>query len=229
MVNLSNYIQTESVIFDFDGVIVDTEPLHYRAFQHILEPLGLGFTWEKYCEEYMGYDDRDAFIAAHSTAGKFLPPEDLRLLITRKASTFIDIIKAGVQPYPGVVDLITKLKLRKMPLAICSGALRSDIMPILALLGIGDHFDVVITAEDVSKSKPDPESYRLAFAQLKKLYPDTITLPAASVAIEDTPAGIISAHGADLKVIGVTNSYDARQLDMADIVICTLEELGNQF
>ncbi|MBT1073026.1 HAD family hydrolase [Pelotalea chapellei] len=223
MVNLSG-IQTEAVIFDFDGVIVDTEPLHYKAFQQILEPLGLGFSWEKYVETYMGFDDRDAFVEAFTSRGMPLNHEKLTALIAQKAMFFLEIIRTGITAYPGVVELIKELKKKNVPLAICSGALLSDITPILSTLGISDCFDIIVTADDVEKSKPDPECYKLAFSKLSHHTDAAITL-SNTFAIEDTPAGITAASRAGLKVIAVTNSYSPEHLTDASHIFNSLEKL----
>jgi len=219
----------ESVIFDFDGVIVDTEPLHYKAFQEILAPLGLGFTWEEYCAVYMGFDDRDAFREAFNVGSRPLPAEELDRLIRAKAGLFQTIVGSGVTAYPGVVELIEYLHGAGVPLALCSGALRSDIEPILEQLSISARFSCMVTAEDVPHSKPDPASYRLAFRMLQGRYPEAALCANRCLAIEDTPAGITSAKGAGLQVIAVLNSYPADKLLQADLVVRSLEELPEQF
>jgi len=222
MVEFFGGLKAEAVIFDFDGVIVDTEPLHYAAFQRLLEPLGLGFSWEAYVETYMGFDDRDAFIEAYQAHGARLSATELQELIDKKAQLFQKIIRDGISTYAGVVDLIRIIHSSQTPLAICSGALRSDIAPILETLDIADCFDVIVTAEDVAKSKPDPECYRVAHARLNECR--LLNLPPEQVlAIEDTPAGIAAAKGAGLRVIAVTNSYPAPQLTQADLIVETLE------
>lgn len=211
----------EAVIFDFDGVIVDTEPLHYAAFQRTLEPLGLHFTWEEYIETYIGFDDRDAFKHAFATKGATLERDRLLSLIGEKATFFEEVIKSGVSAYPGVLDLIFYLKGHDIPLAICSGALRSDIDPILNMLGITDCFDVIVTADDVAASKPDPECYSLAFRKLHAAHQNCFSKE-TTIAIEDTPAGITAAKAAGLMVCGVTNSYPAHRLDQATFVTDSL-------
>lgn len=207
----------EAVIFDFDGVIVDTEPLHYAAFQRTLEPLGLHFTWQEYVETYIGFDDRDAFRHVFATKGIALEHDRLQSLIGQKAAYFDDVIKSGVSAYPGVLDLIFHLKAHNIPLAICSGALRSDIDPILAMLGIADCFDIIVTADDVAASKPDPECYALAFLKLHSAHHNSFSKE-ATIAIEDTPAGITAATAAGLMVCGVTNSYPANRLSQATFI-----------
>jgi beta-phosphoglucomutase len=222
MVEFVTGLRAEAVIFDFDGVIVDTEPLHYEAFQRVLEPLGLGFSWAQYVETFMGFDDRDAFIEAFKTNGTCLSATTLQSFINRKANLFQDIIRDGISAYPGVVDLIRGIRAGRTPLAICSGALHSDIAPILETLAIADCFDLIVTAEDVARSKPDPECYCLAHARLNELW--SLHLPPGQVlAIEDTPAGIAAAKGAGLRVIAVTNSYPATHLSQADHIVETLD------
>ncbi len=224
MILFPNGIKAEAVIFDFDGVIVDTEPLHYRSFQRLLEPLGLGFSWQEYTDSYMGFDDRDAFLEAFAAGGRELNLEELHSLIAWKADIFQEVIRDGVTAYPGVVDLIRRLHTEGVPLAISSGALRSDIDPILSILGLQECFKTIVTADDVTKSKPDPECYQLAFDRLcqqhGQSFPKNFT-----VAIEDTPAGIISARQAGLQVIAVLNSYPPEKLCEASLLTDSLEAL----
>ena len=210
-----------AVIFDFDGIIVDTEPLHYKAFQEILVPLGLGYPWEEYLRRYIGFDDRDAFREAFRAGGRALPDRELQALIAEKGRAFQRTIAAGVEPYPGVVELIRAID-GNLPLGLCSGALPSDIEPILEQLGIATLFDVIITAADVQASKPDPASYLLAVASLKEAYPAGGITAGNCLAIEDTPAGIASARAAGLQVLAVTNSYAEEELAGAGRVVNSL-------
>ena len=86
----------DAIIFDFDGIIADTEPLHYQAFQQVLEPLGLGYTWARYVDHYMGFDDRDAFMEAFRAGGRLLDAAELEHFIGQKAAAFQDIVAGGV-------------------------------------------------------------------------------------------------------------------------------------
>ncbi len=218
-------LEVKAVIFDFDGVIVDTEPLHYKAFQRILEPLGLGFTWDEYIETYMGFDDRDAFKEAFNSKDRQLSQTELNKMVLEKALVFQEVILDGVVAYPGVVKLIKFLHASGIPLAICSGALLSDIVPILELLHISSCFDLIVTADDVQKSKPDPESYQLTFQKLSSLHSDKNLTFDNTIVVEDTPAGIKSANGAGLSVIAVTNSYPKENLSAAIHIVESLESL----
>ena len=215
----------ESVLFDFDGILVDSEPMHYRAFTEVLDPLGMGFPWKEYVETYMGFDDRDAFREAFRAKRFDLDDARLANLVAAKSRAFQDEIRDGMTAYPGAVALIESLHAAGRPLALCSGALRSDIDPILARLGVSHRFDVIVSADDVRRSKPDPESYALAFARLSERYGASLTVPGKSVAVEDTPAGIRSAKGAGLRVLAVTNSYGPGELADADWIVDSLESV----
>ena len=209
-----------AVLFDFDGIIVDSEPMHYQAFQRILEPMNKGFSWEEYCKTYIGFDDRDAFKAAFKSKEEKIGSRELKAIIAEKAKIFQQLIHNGkATPLPGAVELIKSIP-RKLPVALCSGALKEDILPIIENLGIDNAFTVIVTAEDTKKSKPDPAPYKLA---IEKLGLDD---PATAIAIEDTPVGILSAKGAGLKVLAVTNSYDREYLFEADAITDSLENIS---
>lgn len=214
----------QAVIFDFDGIIVDTEPLHHRAFGLLLEPMGMAIPWDEYVEVYMGLDDRGALETVHRRHGRPFDAEIIRTLVDKKASLFQTLLReTPPTPFPGVVELIRALSGR-LPLALCSGALRSDIQPVFRALGLESAFDVVVTAEDVERSKPDPACYRLAVERLASGRAPGL-VAAHALAIEDTPAGIRAAKGAGLKVLAVTNSYNAGELKQADFVCDSLEGL----
>ena len=207
----------QAIVFDFDGIIADTEPIHWQAFVDVLRPHGVEFDYEQYLSQYIGYDDREAIGRACDDFG--VPVDDARLgeLIEAKGVALKSIVGRGVGVYDGVVELIRSAA-DQMPLAICSGALRSDIDLVLA--GIGDgalagRFSAIVTADQVPRSKPDPYSYALAVQQLNR--------PADScLAIEDTAAGLISAKAAGLRTLAVTNTCGADQLAEADRIVDTL-------
>ncbi len=216
----------QAVIFDFDGIVVDSEPLHHQAFLRVLEPMGLWFSWDDYVADYLGFDDRDVFRECFKRAGRSLEDAVMSRLMADKAKAFVDIVRSGgVTPYPGVVALVRLLSAR-LPIAICSGALKSDIEPILDILGLAGSFPVMVTADQVAVSKPDPESYRTAVQRLAAQFPGKVTDAASCVAIEDTPAGISAATGAGLKVLAVTNTYDTAQLISAHRVVPSLADVN---
>lgn len=211
----------DAVIFDFDGVIVDTEHLHYQALNQILEPMGLGFTWDYYVRHLIGFDDRGVFETLLKKSRQPYSQAEIQRLVGRKATTFNHMVSVEPpDPFPGSIELIRSLSGR-IPLGLCSGALRSDIEPIFSALKLSDAFDVLVTADDVRYSKPDPACYRLAVRKLAAKCGCELAATRC-LAIEDTPAGIQAAKGARLKVLGLTNSYDREYLGLADHVCDTL-------
>ncbi len=225
-INSNQNRKLQAVIFDCDGILVDTEPLHYRAFQEVLVPLGLGHDFETYLEHYVGFDDRDAFLYAFKQAGRELTPIALDGLLEAKSSALNKLILQGVPGFPGVVELVKELLDRGIPMAVASGALRHEVEAFIASLGLNGAFSAIVAADDVKKSKPDPETYSLA-VKLLNLLPGLKSLnPANCVAIEDTRAGIHSAKSAGLTVIAVTNSFPVQELAEADKVIDSLSELS---
>lgn len=210
-------MQLEAIIFDFDGVIVDTERLHYAALNRVLQELDLGITWDEYVHTYIGFDDRGVFLNRFQAAGRILQAGELADLVDRKAALFHHSVSAEAPtPFPGVIELICSLSGR-IPLGLCSGALRSDIQPIFRALKLEGLFDLLVTADDVPMSKPDPACYRLAVERLARHHNRPLR-SVACLAIEDTPAGITAAKEAGLKVLALTNSYDRAYLGLADFV-----------
>lgn len=216
----------QAVIFDFDGIIADTERLHYLAFERVLEPLGLGISWEAYVETCIGFDDRDVFRLRLRQAGEIPEPDRLRTLVAEKAQRFVDLVREeGAPVYPGVPELLRHLREQGVPVSLCSGALRSDIDAVIRGAGFEHCFDAVVTAEDVARSKPDPESYLKALQAMAALHPNRPLRAGTVVAIEDTPTGITAAKRAGLSVLAVTNTHAHGSLDEADAVVATLESL----
>ncbi len=210
----------KAIAFDFDGVIVDSEPLHYRAFIEVVKPLGVVFSYEQYLERYIGYDDRDLFRAIFAELDDPLSADRLRELIGAKAEAFARIVDQGVTAYPGAVELIRRAA-DAMPIAIVSGALRDDIDLILSGIGDGkliERFASVVTADRVAASKPDPASYRMAVDELQ-------VEPNNCLAIEDTVAGIASAKTAGLRTLGVGQTHPIEQLTSAERTVASLAEV----
>ncbi len=215
-----------AVVFDCDGVLVDTEPLHYRTFQEVLRPFGLEYDYEEYKERYIGFDDRDAILEAFRRGGLTIEPEKLADLIRAKSMAMEKVVSGGVETFPGLVDLVRELTARRVPMAVASGAIRHDIELFLKALEMADAFPVIVAADDVKKSKPDPETYVKALDKLIRVAGLDGVHTRQCVAIEDTPAGIESARAAGLFVIGVTHSFPKSDLAKADFVAESLTELS---
>ena len=217
----------DAVVLDFDGVIADTEPLHYQAFQQVLAPEGMTYTWQEYLAGYVGFDDRDAFRFGFRSAGKALSEERLERLIAEKERVFADLVREGdLAPYPGVRELLSMLGDAGVPTALCTGARASDIRVALAAMRLDTAFAVVVTADEVAVSKPDPESYRRCLEALARALPARAFTPERCVAVEDTPAGVTSARAAGLRVLAVTTTHSEPSLKEADRVVATVEGLS---
>jgi len=217
-------MRIQALIFDFDGVLVDTEPLHHASFAEVLAPCGLQISWTDYLAEYIGFDDRDVLQTVFRRAGRVLDREDMGRLIQAKAGIFARLASAeALSPLPGSVELVRAAEGR-IPLGLCSGALRVDIDPILVRLGLTDVFDAVVTAESVAASKPDPEGYRYTVRLLEKAFGKRLD-PEGVIAIEDTPTGIEAAKGAGLRVLGVASTHELNALDQADWRVSSLSGL----
>jgi len=212
----------KAIVFDFDGVIVDSEPLHYRAFLNIAERFGVRFTYQEYLERYVGYDDRDAFRVMlglkPGETGSATDQQRVSELVEAKAEAFEKVVAEGVEPIRGVIELI-QAAAAAVPIAVASGATSRDIQLILGRLGLAPHFETIVSADMVKRSKPDPASYALAVQALAKRHPAAGIEPDVCLAIEDTAAGIESARAAGLMTLGLTTTAPAARLHRAQRVI----------
>jgi beta-phosphoglucomutase len=200
----------QAIVFDFDGVIVDSERLHLRAYQDILAPEGVTLSSEDYFASYLGYDDVGVFKALGKDRG--LPMDDGRVhtLIARKGRRYESLVAAGEMLFPGAADFI-RAAAAAVPIAIASGSLTHEIEETLERVGLRELFQVIVGADQTERSKPNPDPYLAAFAQLRA-HTGRDLQPWRSVAIEDTKWGLASAHGADLRCVAVTNTYSEAEL-----------------
>jgi len=212
----------KAVVFDFDRIVVDSEPLHFRAFQRIAASFGHTFDYDTYLADYIGYDDRDAFRAMLAKAQQPVDEAHVAALCEQKAGAFVDVVNEGVEPFPGLPELIGELY-AAMPIAIASGATRADITLILGKLDLAMYFETIVTADEVARSKPHPQTYAMAVELLAEKHPALDLKMGDGLAIEDTAAGIASAKAAGLMTLGVTTSMKAEALFEAGRVIESLE------
>ena len=214
-----------AVIFDFNGIIVDDEPIHFKLFQKVLGEEGITLTEEVYYERYLGFDDRGAFTAGFHENRRQLDDAKLRQLIARKAIYYQDMIREHVSIFPGVKNLVTSLA-RTVSLAVASGALRQEIDTILGTAELLDHFNAIVSAEDVEHGKPEPEIFLKALAALNAQNNNGKPIPAADcVVIEDSKEGIRGARRAGMKCLAVTNSHPVALLKEANLIVKSLEEV----
>jgi len=218
-----------AVIFDFNGIIVDDEPIHFKLFQKVLGEEGIVLTDEAYYARYLGFDDRGAFSASYRDSNRQLSDSKLAELIDRKAVYYQDAIRNHVAIFPGVKNLILSLT-GHLPLAVASGALRQEIKSILATAGLLEHFPVIVAAEDVTMGKPEPEIFLKTLATLNATPGNCDPINSAEcVVIEDSKEGIKGARRAGMRCLAVTNSHPADMLGEADTIVKSLEEVSLKF
>jgi beta-phosphoglucomutase len=213
-----------AIIFDCDGVIADTEPLHLASFQKVLEEEGLSLSKEEYFERFLALDDRGCFTRVYEENGRGLSGEGLAELIARKASYIEPVMKEHLRLFPGSAEFIREASLI-YPMAVASGALRREVELILSHGGVRDCFEAIVSAEDVKRSKPDPEPFLLARRLLSAAMGSDLE-PEACLVIEDSVHGVLAARRAGMRVLAVTNSYPKGELTMADCVVDSLEGLS---
>jgi beta-phosphoglucomutase len=239
-----------AVIFDFNGVLVDDESVHFSLFREVLAQEGVTITERDYHERYLGYDDRRCFEAALRDAGQSSLPARLNRLIAQKARRYVEVADQGLRFFPAAAETLGAVAAR-WPVAICSGALRSEIEYALRRLDRYDQVAAIISAEDTDRCKPDPEGYRLALVALRAHVRNGEGCRSATatgqetpldfaagdcLVIEDSLAGIASAKEAGMRAIGVSNTYTALELlhAGADVVVdglatLTLEWIERRF
>jgi HAD superfamily hydrolase (TIGR01509 family) len=212
-----------AVVFDFDGVLANSEPLHFRAFRDVLSAEGLTLTEQAYYSKYLGYDDVGAFRAIAADQHRQLDDAAVASWVRRKAER-LEALERGMSVlFPGARDAIARMA-RSGPIAIASGALREEIMRVLEREQLTRLFAAVVAAEDTPSSKPDPAPYMRAVELLQPLSNGALS-PGECVAIEDSHWGLVSAKRAGLRTVGITHSYAAVDLHEAELVIEHLDEL----
>ncbi len=214
----------DAIIFDFDGVVADSEPIHLLCFQQVMKTVGVELTREAYYREYLGYDDHDCIVAAARDGGVQLDENCISGLIDAKTGLVQRMFRDSIEALPGAVELISTAAEAGIPLAVCSGALREEIELAIESIGAAGAFRLIVDAGDVSCGKPDPEGYNLALERLRECTGREIH-EQRSVAVEDSPAGIDAARAAGLKVLAVTNSYPAEALSSAHKIVASLAEV----
>jgi HAD superfamily hydrolase (TIGR01509 family) len=209
-----------AVLFDFNGVLVDDEPLHFQAFDRVLSDAGLSMCPEHY-RNYLGLDDRGTFAAFLADRGREILADELDRWVQRKQTLYAQLMQGRAHLFPGARDLVLFLHRAAVPMALVSGARRAEIDSVLMAAQLDGCLEVIVSAEDVQRCKPDPEGYRLAFAGLRSRWPGLTS----GIAIEDAPGGIAAARAAGLRCIGITTTCTPAELAGADRVVHSLKEI----
>jgi beta-phosphoglucomutase len=207
-----------AAVFDFDGVIVDSEPLHFRSLRDALAAEGVEITESEYWGFLLAYDDQSAIRLALERREQPADAERVERLASRKVARFAELLPE-VPVFPGAGELVRALA-AEVPVGIASGARHDEVDAILRGVGLRDAFAAIVGAEDAPRTKPDPAPYLEAARRLAS--PANGLAPAECVALEDSVPGLASALAAGMKVVGVTNSYPADKLQAAHRVVDSL-------
>ncbi len=203
-----------AVILDMDGVIVDSEPLHERAFYEVLEELGYGRNTGLRFADYVGRSDFELwadFVALRQ------PAQSLDQLLALKRDRVIKVMRREQPIFAGLPELVKRLAARA-PLAVASGSDRAVIDAVLALKGLRGFFSVIVSASEVARGKPAPDIF-LRTAGLLDVPPRDCWV------IEDSKPGVAAALAAGMRVIAITNTHPAHELRQATQVVRTYAEI----
>ncbi len=220
-----------TVIFDFDGVITDSEILHFRAFNQVLGQYGIELTKQEYYKTYLGFNDADCYGMLIDQGLLKTGQEQIGNLIEEKKQIYKELAKTEGKMIEGVRDFLTLLEENSIPMAICSGSLLTEVEMVLEDTGLRHLFEVIVSGEQVKKGKPDPEGFLLTLKRLNDNATSDMTgnqndiLPGECIVIEDSHWGLEAAKAAGMHTLAVTNSYGAEQLSMADKIVNRLNEL----
>lgn len=206
-----------ALVFDFDGVLANSEPLHLRVYQEVLTPRGITLTRDDYYDKYLGFDDEGVFRQVGEDRGRPIDAREIAALIEEKARRFDALVRTAGVLYPGAAACVARMA-AAFPLGIASGARKHEIQGILARGGLDGSFRFIVASGDTPSSKPAPDPYRLA-AELHGVP------PATCLAIEDSVQGLESARAAGLACIAVTHTYPADILVSADLIVASLDEI----
>ena len=212
----------QAVFFDFNGVVIDDEPLQMKAFQEVLRGDGVSLTEEEYYGS-LGMDDATFVRAAFGRAGREADGAKVEEVIDRKTEIHRALMKDGLPIFPGVVNFIKALR-HRYPLGLVSMARRSELDYALEPAGLANAFEVIVSADDVQVCKPDPACYNRALKLLNEARGRAHVLPfraAECLAIEDSPPGVSAARAAGMRTLAVTNTVGEPPLREAGAEVVT--------
>jgi beta-phosphoglucomutase len=216
-------VPLRAVVFDFDGVIANSEPLHLRAFQDVLGDAGVTLTEADYYAHYLGFDDAGVFRAVDAARGARFTHADIDALVSRKAVRLEAMEHDTSLVFPGAAAAIRRMA-AAVPVAIASGAREQEIRRVLDREQLTSLFGAIVSADSRISPKPSPEPYLRAVSELGTVRGQSI--PAGDcVAVEDSTWGLQSARAAGMRTVAITHTYAAAELGEADLVISALHEL----
>lgn len=214
-----------ALVFDFDGVIADSEPIHFTAFRDVLASIDIALSEAEYYERYLGYDDDGAFRAVGADHGRSLGEAEIARLIERKGEVLLEQLRGPHVVFAGARACLERFA-GVVPVAIASGARREEIELVLGAHDLARYVSVIVAAGETPRSKPAPDPYVRATLLLMPLARHNVSIaPSSCVAVEDSRWGLASARAAGLRTVALTTSYDRDALGDADVVIDGLDEL----
>ena len=214
-----------AVILDFDGVIADSEMLHLRCFNEVLAGFGIEIATKDYYKDYLGLTDIDVFRLVVDKGLLKLTAQQIENLAKQKNQIFKKLAETEAGIIPGVRNFLQMLEQNNIPIAICSGALLAEIELILEAAQLRSFFEVIVSAEQVKRGKPQPDGPLLTLQKLNEKNHRPITA-GECVMVEDSYWGLEAAKAAGMHTIAVTSSYDPEQLTMAEKIVAQLDELS---
>jgi beta-phosphoglucomutase len=212
-----------AIIFDFDGVLVDTEALHFESLKSTLAQHDITIDEAEYYDRYLGFADRECAERALADRGRPATTGLVEAIVATKLDIF-SRIRGTIQLFPGVGDFVRQAAGR-YPLAIASGSFRGDIESTLEAVSLRTYFTGIASAEDAPHGKPDPTVFRAALAALNGSGGAGGMQPDECVVIEDTIPGVDGALRAGMRCVAVTNSRRASELQRAHLVVPGLDQL----
>src|SRR5579875_4044025 len=213
-----------AIIFDLDGTLVDTEPLHFKGFSEVLAAEGIKLDREDYFSRLIGYTDRECFSVVLREHGRDPTPPLIDALVARKAARYMELIHGEDLFYPAAQEFVRQCA-RRYPLVLATGTLRIEAETILRRADLRSLFLAVVSAEDVERSKPAPDAFMMALRHLQSRIESGPAIGANQcLVIEDTAMGVEAARAAGMKVLAIAHTSPAEALSNADLVRPSLSE-----
>jgi beta-phosphoglucomutase len=213
-----------AIIIDFNGVILDDEPLHFAAMREVVADYGIDLTRETYWDKYLPFDDFQCLEAICRDYSLRLPTDERVGALSRKIRIYRELLQDHLPLFPGVARFI-RTAAESYPLALASGARRDEIHSTLDSAGLRRYFVVIVAAEDFSQGKPHPESFLLALERLNAAIDSRPIRSEECLVIEDSVGGVHGARAAGMTCMAVTNSYPREKLREANRIVASLEEV----
>ncbi|MCK5434698.1 MAG: HAD-IA family hydrolase, partial [Dehalococcoidales bacterium] len=209
---LSEASKAKAIIWDMDGIIVDTAPYHLKAWQEVFQKRGVAFTEEDFRRNFGQRNDT----IIRNTLGKLTSPSEMDAIAREKERKFRNAVRQNIKPLPGAIELIKSLAPHGFKLALASSAPIENIKLLTKGLGVNKCFHAIISGSDVTEGKPSPQGFLLAAQRLG-------VEPKNCIVTEDAIAGITAAKRGGMKCLAVTNTHSRPSLTEADLVVDTLE------